>query len=139
MILDLKKDFYRFHKNIVTQIPAGVRQLENAARDFKESLLNDLEPFLSARNQEFESSNLRLLGGHQDLLQNLKLIERNFHHALRSGENSLAARIQGQLSEQQATTRSLLESVSQRQQDDMHLYLQQLVRPTPRLLFVSRH
>ena len=79
----------------MTQISLGFRQLETFARDSNKSLLQDLGPLLSARDQEFESSNLRLLGGQQDLSQNLKRIEQTFHNALRSGATSVAARIQG--------------------------------------------
>ena len=112
---------------MVDQTSTGFRRLETAVRDSKESLLQDLGPLLSARHQEFDSSNLRLLVGQQDLSQNLNRIEQNFYHALRSGEDHVAARIQGQLSEHQATTRALYDCVSQRQQHATHLHLQQLV------------
>lgn len=117
----------------MSQISTGIEQLENTVQDSKESLLQDLEPRLSARDQKLQFSNLRLLGGQQDLSQNLNRIEQIFYHALRSGETSVAARIQGQLSEQQAATRALFDTVSQRQQDAMHLHLQRLVRPLPSL------
>lgn len=105
----------------------------------KESLLQDLGPLLSARDQKLESSNLRLVGGQQDLSQTLSRIEDSFSHALWSGETSVAARIQGQLSEQQAATRALFDTVSQRQQDAMHLHLQRLVRPLPSPTFRSQY
>ena len=116
----------------MSQISASYRQLETVVRDTAESLLQDLRPHLSTRDQKVESSTLRLLGGQQDLSQNLERIERTFNHALRSGETSLAAQIQDQLSGQQATTRMLFESVSQRQ-DVMHSHLKHLVRSIPSL------
>ena len=96
-------------------------------RDSNENLLQDLEPHLSARDQELESSSLRLLGGQQDLSQNLERIEQNFHHALQRGETSVAAEIQERLSRQQATTHALVDSVSQGQ-DSMHSHLKRMVR-----------
>ena len=96
-------------------------------RDSNETRLKDLEPHLSARDQEFESSSLRLFGGQQDLSQNLERIERNFHHALQCGETSVAAEIQERLAQQQATTHALVDSVSQGQ-DSMHSYLKRMAR-----------
>ena len=124
--IDLKKDFYRFHEDLVKQISTSFRQLETVVRDSNENLLQDLGPHLSARDQELESSSLRLLGGQQDLSQNLDRIERNFHHALQRGETSVAAEIQQRLSRQQAITRALVHSVSQ-SQDSMHSYLKRMV------------
>ena len=121
------------------QISTGFQQLQTAVRDTKENLLQDVGPLLSARDQMFESLNIRILGGQQDLSQNLKRIEQSFCHALRRGETSVATRIQGQLSEQQAATRALFETVSQRQQDAMQLQLQQLVGPIPSLTSVSHY
>ena len=109
------------------QVSASYRHLETVVRDSKESLLQDLRSHLSARDDEFESSNLRLLGGQQDVSQNLSRIEQNFSHALLSGGTSLAARIQDQLSGQQTTVRMLFDSVSERQ-DTMHSHLKHLVR-----------
>ena len=125
--IDLKNDFYRFHEHVADQISSGFQQLEAVVRDSNETLLQDLEPHLSASDQELESSSLRLLGGQQDLSQNLKRIERTFHHALQRGETSVAAEIQQRLSRQQATARALVDGVSQGQ-DSMHAYLKQLVR-----------
>ena len=125
--IDLKNDFYRFHQDVVAQISTSFRQLETAVRDSNETRLQDLEPHLSARDQEFEASSLMLLGGQQDLSQNLERIEKFFHHALQRGETSVAAAIQGRLSQQQATTHALVDSVSQGQ-DDMQSYLKRLVR-----------
>ena len=139
MALDLKKDFYRFHENVVGQMSTGFQQLETAVRDLKERLLQDVGPLLSAKDQKFESLNLRVLGGQQNLSQNLDRIEESFNHAVRSGEHSVAARIQGQLSEQQAATRALFDSLSQCQQHAMHLHLQQLVRLIPSLTFTSQY
>ena len=95
-------------------------------RDSNENLLQDLEPHLSARDQELESSSLRLLGGQQDLSQNLERIEQNFHYALQRGETSVAAEIQERLSRQQATTHALVDSVSQGQHS-MHSQLKRMV------------
>ena len=125
--IDLKNDFYRFHKDVVDQISISFRQLETVVRDSNESLLQDLGPHLSARDQKMESSSLRLLGGQQDLSQNLQRIERNFHRALQRGETSVAAEIQERLPRQHATTRALVDSVSQGQ-DSMHSYLKRMVR-----------
>ena len=125
--IDLKNDFYRFHEDVVDQISTSFRQLETVVRDFNETLLQDLEPHLSARDQEFESSSLRFLGGQQDLSQNLKRIELNFHHALQRGETSVAAQIQKRLSQQQAITHALADIVSQGQ-DYMQSYLKRMVR-----------
>ena len=96
-------------------------------RDSNESLQQDLGPYLSARDQELESSSLRLLGGQQDLSQNLERIERNFHYALQRGETSVAAGIQERLSGQQAATRAMVDRVSQ-SQGSMHSYLKRMVR-----------
>ena len=125
--IDLKNDFYRFHEDVVEQISTSFRQLERVVRDSNENLLQDLGPHLSARDQESESSSLRLLGGQQDLSRNLDRIERNFHHALQRGETSVAAEIQQRLSRQQATTRALVHSLSQ-SQGSMHSYLKRMVR-----------
>ena len=116
----------------------GFQELHTAVRD-TESLLQGVGPLLSARDQRFESLNLRLLGGQQDLSQNLNRIEQIFSHAIQRGETSVAARIQGQLSEQQAATRALFDTVSQRQQDAMQLQLQQLVRPIPSLTSADQY
>ena len=128
--MDLKADYYRFHRDVVDQIATSYQHLETVVRDSKEDLLQDLQSLLSARDQETESSSLRLLGGQQDLSQNLSRIEQNFSHALSSGGTSLAARIQDQLSGQQTTVRMLFDSVSQRQ-DTMHSHLKHLVRFLP--------
>ena len=125
--IDLKNDFYRFHEDVVDQISTSFRQLETVVRESNQTLLQDLGPHISARDQELESSSLRLLGGQQDLSQNLQRIERNFHHALHRGETSVAAEIQQRLSRQQATTRALVDSVSQGQ-DSMYSYLKRMVR-----------
>ena len=99
-------------------------------RDSRESLRRDISPHLSAKDQDYESSNLRMLAGQQDLSQNLRRIERNFRRALQSGETSVAAQIQEQLSGQQATTRALFDSVSQ-SQDAMHLHSKLMVPSIP--------
>ena len=96
-------------------------------RDSNENLLQDLGPYLSARDQELEVSSLRLLGGQQDLSQNLDRIERNFHHALQRGETSVAAGIQERLSRQQAATSAMVDSMSQ-SQASMLSYLKRMVR-----------
>lgn len=129
MAIDLEKDFHSFHKDVVNQFWTAFHQLEMRVRDSKESLLQDLSSHLSLRDQEFESSKLRLLGGQQDLSQNLTRIEQSFCRALQSGETTVAARIQDQLSEHQASTRMLFENVSARQ-DAMSSHLKNLVRST---------
>ena len=125
--IDLRRDFYRFHEDVVDQVSTSFQQLEKAVRDSNESLLHEMGLHLSTRDRELETSSLRLLGGQQDLSQNLERMERNFHHAVQRREASVAAEIQQRLSQEQATTRALVDKVSQ-SQGSMHSYLKQMVR-----------
>lgn len=105
----------------------GFSHIETAINDSKESLLRDIRPLVAATGEVARMSNLRLLAGQQDLLQNLDQMEQNFASVLRDGEAGLATRFQQQLMEHHAATRTLFQSVYDRQNDDMRAQMQLLV------------
>ena len=82
---------------------------------------------MTATSEAAHTSNLRLLAGQQDLSQNLHRIEHNFASVLQDGEAGLATRFQQQLTEHQAATRTLFQSVYNRQNDEIRAQFQLLV------------
>ena len=105
----------------------GFSQVETAINDSKESLLRDVKPLVAAAGEAAHMSNLRLLAGQQDLSQNLHRMEQNFASVLEDGEAGLAVRFRQQLTEHHAATRTLFQSVYNRQNDDMRAQMQLLV------------
>ena len=109
------------------QISHGFSHIETAINDSRESLLRDVRPLVTATSEAAQTSNLHLLAGQQDLSQNLHRIEQNFTSVLQDGEAGLATRFQQQLIEHQAATRTLFQSVHNRQNDDVRAQMQLLV------------
>lgn len=105
----------------------GFSNIETAINDSRESLLRDIRPLVTATSETAQTSNLHLLAGQQDLSQNLHRMEQNFASVLQDGEAGLATRFQQQLTEHQAATRTLFQSVHNRQNDDMRAQMQLLV------------
>ena len=105
----------------------GFSQVETAINDSKETLLRDVKPLVAATSEAAHTSNLRLLAGQQDLSQNLHRMEQKFASALQDGGAGLATRFQQQLTEHQAATRTLFQSVYKRQDDDIRAQMQLLV------------
>ena len=108
------------------QISHGFSHIETAINDSRESLLRDVRPLVATTSEAAHTSNLRLLAGQQDLSQNLQRMEHNFASVLQNGEAGLATRFQQQLTEHQAATRTLVQSVYDRN-DDMRTQIQLLV------------
>ena len=104
----------------------GFPHIETAINDSRESLLRDVRPLVAATGEAAHTSNLRLLAGQQDLSQNLHRMEHNFASVLQDDKSGLATRFQQQLTEHQAATRTLFQSVYDRN-DDMRAQMQLLV------------
>ena len=109
------------------EISQGFSHIETAINDSRESLLRDVRPLVTATSEAAQTSNLRLLAGQQDLSQNLHRMEQNFTSVLQDGEADLATRFQQQLTEHQAATRTLFQSVHNRHNDNMRAQMQLLV------------
>ena len=105
----------------------GFSQVETAINHSRKNLLRDIRPLVAATGETAQMSNLRLLAGQQDLSQNLHRMEQNFASVLQDGEAGLATRFQRQLTEHQAATRTLFQSVHDRQNDDIRAQMQLLV------------
>ena len=100
----LKNDFYACHQNIVTQMSIGMQELKAAVDTRSRVRLADVD--------SPENSQLRLIAGQQDLQENLDHVERNYRQAIVSGESHLANNMRRQLSQQQATSQTLLQGRS---------------------------
>ena len=124
---DLRADFFLFHQRLVEQVSGEFRQVEAAISSSKESLQHDVESLSAANGQAAHTSSQRLLAAQQDLSQNLNRIEQNFSSVIDNGGARLASRFQRQLIEHQAATRTLFQSVYNRQNDDLRAQIQQLV------------
>ncbi len=105
----------------------GFFQVETAINDSKESLLRDVRPLVAATSEAAHMSNLRLLAGQQDLSQNLHRMEQDFASVLQDSEAGLAARFQQQLTEHHAATRTLFQSVYNRQNNNLRAQMQLLI------------
>ena len=105
----------------------GFSRVETAINSSKENLMRDIRPLVAATGEAAHMSNLRLLAGQQDLSHNLHRMEQNFASVLQDGEAGLATRFQRQLTEHQAATRTLFQSVYDRQNDDIRAQMQLLV------------
>ena len=105
----------------------GFSRVETAIDDSKESLLRDVKPLVAATSEAVHTSNLRLLAGQQDLSQNLHRMEQNFVSTLQDSGAGLATRFQQQLTEHQVATRTLFQSVYERQNYDIRAQMQLLV------------